>query len=183
MFNPIWSEDKLIWNFTTNDIYTVKTSYKVGTDFTISSTSTTSPACAHHDFRSGNYIHSLLVQLSLESFYGELCLISFLQEKIFGEEDYTKDLIVFTVDRIENDRYALFYCDFAKNVWDYILNGMKWTRFPSLSFKDLMHLLSLLFERKEVVVFVTCVWLIWFSKNQLHHEGIFTEVSLLPKKQ
>lgn len=57
---------------------------------------------------------------------------------------------------LEDDRHALFYCDFAKQVWAYIAHRVKWTKYAALSFKDLMHYLSSYFEKEEFVVFTTC---------------------------
>lgn len=72
LFNPTWPEDKLIWNCTLNGIYTVKSRYKVGMDFTSMSTSTEGPSSMHQESRLWNYIYSLSVQLKLRIFYEKL---------------------------------------------------------------------------------------------------------------
>lgn len=59
--NPAWPEDKLIWNYTSNAIYTVKSGYRVDVDFTNNSTLTNSHSSMNQESRLWNYIHSLLV--------------------------------------------------------------------------------------------------------------------------
>lgn len=47
--------------------------------------------------------------------------------------------------------HALFYCAFAKKVWDYLPFGDKWKKIPTVNFKDLLHKIYLQFLRKKLL--------------------------------
>lgn len=62
--------------------------------------------------------------------------------------------------QVEDDRYALFDCVFAKKVWNYLLLGDKWCRIYALRFLDLVHSVLLQYDPEVVSLFATCARLI-----------------------
>lgn len=58
--------------------------------------------------------------------------------------------------QFENDRHALFYFAFAKEVWLRLSTGRKWIQNYALSFRDLMLSLSIKYSIQDVTIFATC---------------------------
>ncbi|KAI5670611.1 hypothetical protein M9H77_10975 [Catharanthus roseus] len=67
--------------------------------------------------------------------------------------------------------HALFSCNFLKEVWRHLPKGHKWRQLLSLSFKDLIHSISVEHSIEELVIFGTTTWLIWYARNKLKHKG------------
>lgn len=81
--NPTWHDGKLIWNYTSNDIYTIKSRYRVGMDFTKSITLTKGPSNMNQESKLWNYIHNLPIQPKLGIFLWKVVLNILPKEKIF----------------------------------------------------------------------------------------------------
>ncbi|KAI5661197.1 hypothetical protein M9H77_20520 [Catharanthus roseus] len=66
--NAAWPEDRLIWNFTPNGIYTIKSCYKVDMIFMSSAERSEGPSTIDQETKAWNAIHSLLVQQKIRIF-------------------------------------------------------------------------------------------------------------------
>lgn len=132
-------------------IYTVKSRYKIGMTFIKNPTPTKGPSKSHHDSKLWYCIHIARYNPKIRCFFGKLCL--FFQ--------------------------ILFYCAFAGEVWAQLPLGWKRTQHSALSFRDLMHSISIQYSTHYVTIFVTCAWLIWFTRNRFQHEGSTMKESMI----
>lgn len=66
--NPSWPKDKIIWSFTSNGVYTIKSGYKIGMNFIKRPCPNEGPSTLHQDTKLWKYIHHLPVQPKIKSF-------------------------------------------------------------------------------------------------------------------
>lgn len=96
--NPSYPEDEIVWNFTSNRVYTVKIGYQYGMDIIKLTSSFTSTSSSHHDTRLWNYIHQLQVQQKIKMFlWRAMQKILNLLGKIVCEEVCMMALNIFVV--------------------------------------------------------------------------------------
>lgn len=79
----------------------------------------------------------------------------------------------------ENDKHILFDYDFSKTVLDLLPLGDKWRQISALSFRDFFYSFLLKFDHKDMAVFATCCWLLWYAYNKRCFEGQCSSGSLI----
>lgn len=80
----------------------------------------------------------------------------------------------------EDDIHILLDCDFSIRAWALLTLGEKWRRIPTLCFRNLFYSIRLQFDHKDIVVFATCCWQIWYARNKCCYKGQCSNGCLLP---
>lgn len=66
--NLSWPEDNIIWYFTLNEVYTVKSGYNIGMKFMKNPTPREGTSNSHQEIKLWNYIHQLPMQSKIRLF-------------------------------------------------------------------------------------------------------------------
>lgn len=121
---PIWSKDKIIWNFNSNGIYMLKSGYHNGMDIIKFTPSSTSPSKPHHDTWLWNYIYQIPMQSKIKMF-----LLRATQNILPTGKNLMRRGLYDSIDCIhcglqfEDNRHAFFDYAFAKSVWEHLPLG------------------------------------------------------------
>lgn len=78
-------------------------------------------------------------------------------------------LIVFTMGFSLKMIGTLFFT-VTIEVWTHLPLGRKWVQNPILSFKDFVQSIFIQYSPRDVTIFDSCVWLIWFARNKLRNK-------------
>lgn len=138
--NPTWPKDHLIWNFTANGIYMVKSGYKIGMELMQSLSTAQGTSSIEVETKTWTLIYNLPMQSKIRMFL--LRTTSDILPSgwnLMRRGLYDSTSCVHCGYAVEDDIHALFYCSFSRNVWRHLPKGLKWIQTPALTFKDLLH--------------------------------------------
>lgn len=170
--NPVWPSDKLIWRFITNEIYKVKSRYRTGINYLRFSRGTEDTSNHSPDTFVWNSIHKLQVQPKVRMFFWRAVWNILSIGMNLSRRGVARGIVCIQCSfHNEDDRYILFDCDFSKTIWNLLPLDDKWRRIPALSFKALLYSILLHFENKDIAVFTTYCWLLWYARNKRMFEN------------